>query len=391
MWTMFSYLRKLRTEHGIDRVFRIVGYGTVLILCAFVLFSLFLEPPSWTEATGDFLAGFVLTISLISIVVLLILRTLQSGRTVPIPILSPQSLRWVRALSVVSSICFLCVLGMAYSDVGLAGIVWWLPFWLPLLLVVAILRGTRLKKRVALAVTMGCALFFASIAILRIARDWEEPWWIQLLLSLAALAYLIMIFTAVRTYYVLPRERHDLRKLLGAFIYSFVVLLLLTASIRSPAFYQDPQTIHAQMARMKLEEINRATSAYATHFGGLFPESLDALGPPAKNQKADCRAAGLLHKPFTTNSGGYLFEYRTDLPSHTASGGCQGATHYTITSRPAVYGKTGSVNLYTDDSGVVRCTLADRPANADDSMAFLDFKDACQLVITSREGSDWQR
>jgi hypothetical protein len=83
---------------------------------------------------------------------------------------------------------------------------------------------------------------------------------------------------------------------------------------------RDRQTIHAHMAKMKLKEINSATSEYAKHFGGLFPESLDALGPPAKNQKADCRSAGLVHKPFATNSGGYIFKYRIGLPSRTAPG-----------------------------------------------------------------------
>jgi hypothetical protein len=122
------------------------------------------------------------------------------------------------------------------------------------------------------------------------------------------------------------------------------------------------------MAKMKLKEINSATSEYAKHFGGLFPESLDALGPPAKNQKADCRSAGLVHKPFTTNSGGYIFEYRIGLPSRAAPEGCQGAMHYNISARPTVYEKTGRINLYTDESGDVRCTYDDRPANAQDSI-----------------------
>jgi hypothetical protein len=142
---MIVYLRKFTTKYGVDRIFRVIGYGTVLILCSFVLFS-FLEPHSWTDAIGDFLAGVVLAISLISIVALLILRIHQPRRTVPIPIVSPRGLWFLRALSVVSSICLLFVLGTAYGDTGFGGIFLCLPLWLPLLLILAFLNTDRLKK-----------------------------------------------------------------------------------------------------------------------------------------------------------------------------------------------------------------------------------------------------
>src|SRR6516162_5527456 len=117
---------------------------------------------------------------------------------------------------------------------------------------------------------------------------------------------------------------------------------------------------------MRLEEINKATSAYSTRFGGVFSHNLGALVPPPRNQKGDCRAAGLLQKTFSTESSSYIYQYRTGPPSSTALGGCEGATQYTITARPAAFDKTGYVNFYTDESGIIRCTLQDRLANAHD-------------------------
>ena len=238
-----------------------------------------------------------------------------------------------------------------------------LPLWLPLLLIVASLSSDRLKRGLALAGPMGCVLFFVNSKILLMARAFEAPWWVQIVLFMAALAGVILTCTAVWTYFTLPREWHDLLKLLGALAYTFVVLFLFVM-VQEPE--DRPKAIHVRMAKMRLEEINEATSAYATRFGGVFPQNLVALGPSPRNQKADCRAAGLLQKPFSAESSGYIFQYRTGLPSGTALGGCEGATQYTITAHPAAFEETGDVNLYTDETGIIRCTYEDRLANAHD-------------------------
>ena len=178
-----------------------------------------------------------------------------------------------------------------------------------------------------------------------------------------------MTCTAAWTYYTLPRENHDLRKLLGAFAYPFVVLVLFVLTLNPE---DSPQAIHVQLAKRRLNETNKATSEYAKRFGGVFPQDLDALGSPPRNQKADCRASGLLQKPFTTKAGGYIFQYRTGLPSSVALGGCEGVSQYTLTARPVVFGRTGYVNFYTDESGIIRCTFEDRQASAHDD-SFCDF------------------
>ena len=370
MWAIFTDLRNLKTSHRVDRIFRVVSYGTILVLLCFA--DAVVEAARESAGGYSYLAERIVIKTIFAgVLAFLCLRLLQPRGAFLIQSLSPHSRRSVRALSILSSIYFLLLVGVAYCEdllvgarPGLVGNIFAsLPLWVPLLMIVSRLSGGQLKRGLALAVAMYSTLFLMSIWILSISRDWEDPWWIQLVLSFAVLASLFTTSMAVWSYYTLPRETNDLHKLLGPFFYFVLLFGFVQPFLPRQG---DRQTIHAQMAKMKLIEINSATSAYATHFGGLFPESLDALGPPAKNQKADCRSAGLLDKPFTTNSGGYIFEYRIGLPSRTAPGGCEGAMHYNITARPAEYGKTGHINLYTDESGDVRCTHKDRPANAQD-------------------------
>jgi hypothetical protein len=54
--------------------------------------------------------------------------------------------------------------------------------------------------------------------------------------------------------------------------------------------FEDKKTIHAKTAKSRLESINKAASGYANLFGGVFPESLGALGSPPWGQQ---RIAGL--------------------------------------------------------------------------------------------------
>ena len=311
MWAIFTDLRNLKTSHRVDRIFRVVSYGTILVLLCFA--DAVVEAARESAGGYSYLAErIVITTSLAGGLAFLCLRLLQPRGAFLIQSLSPHSRRSVRAVSIVSSICFLLFIGAAYCEdlLGPGRMVFstflflFLALWLPLLLIVAFLSGGQLKRGLALAVATGCVLFFRNKTLLSIARAAESPWWVQIVLFMAALAGVILTCTAIWAYYTLPRENHDLRKLLGAFAYAFVVLFLFWIA-QGPE--DSPQAIHGRVAKMRLEEINKATSAYATRFGGVFPQNLGALGSPPRNQKADCRAAGLLQKPFSTESSGYIF------------------------------------------------------------------------------------
>lgn len=223
MWAVFGNLRYPKTNHRVDRIFRIVGYGTILVLLCFA--DVFFEPPvDGAAARYNYLTGKIfITSSLVGVLSFLLLRSLRPRGGFLIQSLSPYSRRLVRAVSMGTSICFLLLIGVAYSGdlLGAGRMVFIvflsLPLWLPLLLIVAFLSGGQLKRGLALAVAMYCTLFFVSMTIRSISRDFEDPWWIQLVPSLAALASLIMTGMTVWTYYTLPRDSHDLHKLLGEF------------------------------------------------------------------------------------------------------------------------------------------------------------------------------
>jgi hypothetical protein len=350
---MFSPSRSAGTQRRADRIFRIVGYGAILLLACFI---------------SMLATKIVLTSCLLGALAFFTLRKRRATAACTIP--SSAHSRWlVHTVSIVTLVCFLTILCAATSEAALGGIIWSLPFLLPLLRIVNLLRRSdQLKKGLARAAGMGFLVFIVCKTLFSIARAWESPWWEQTGLFMAAVAGVIMTCASGWAYYALPRESHDIRRLLAAFGYPFVLLFLFVLWL-SPE--NSPEAIHVQMARRRLGEINKATSEYAKRFG-VFPRDLVALDSPPRNQKADCRAADLLSKPFTTEGSGYIFQYRTGLPSSVVLAGCEGVSQYTLTARPVAFEQTGDINFYTDESGIIRCTFADRPASADDD-SFCDF------------------
>jgi hypothetical protein len=341
---MFSPSRNAGTQRRADRIFRIVGYGTILLLACFI---------------SMLATKIVLTSCLLGALAFFTLRKRRPAAACTIP--SSAHSRWlVLTVTIVTFVCFLTILFAATSQEALGGIVWSLPFLLPLLRIVNLLRSDQLKKGLALAAAMGFLYFFVCKTLFSIARAWESSWWEQSALFMAAVAGVIMTCASGWAYYALPREAHDIRRLLVAFGYPFVLLVLFVLTLNPE---DNPEAIHVQMARRRLGEINKATSEYAKRFG-VFPRDLVALGSPPRNQKADCRAADLLPKPFTTQGSGYIFQYRTGFPSSVALAGCEGVSQYTLTARPVAFEQTGNINFYTDESGIIRCTFEDRLANA---------------------------
>ncbi|HXE90520.1 MAG TPA: hypothetical protein VNK82_06095 [Terriglobales bacterium] len=61
----------------------------------------------------------------------------------------------------------------------------------------------------------------------------------------------------------------------------------------------------------------------------------------------------------TGNFSGYLFTY---VPGPQA----EGRARYAVLARPRTFGSSGRANFYSDETGVVRWTLDDRPARATD-------------------------
>jgi type II secretory pathway pseudopilin PulG len=138
-------------------------------------------------------------------------------------------------------------------------------------------------------------------------------------------------------------RRSNLRRLLAyAAVLAWTWGLLWLAF---PWFHSSRTGDNEGKARQAIQEIQEALSTYAGA-QGYFPDSLEALGPQART------AAQL------AESGGYQLQYS---PGRV---GADGRVHsYALTARSSYYGFR---NFYTDETGVLRATSANRPATAED-------------------------
>jgi hypothetical protein len=98
-----------------------------------------------------------------------------------------------------------------------------------------------------------------------------------------------------------------------------------------------------------LRDANAALSAYAAAQNGSFPPALEALSGAGGEQVRQSAQAAL--------SEGYHLEYNL----RTSDAGSQ--QHYSLLARPRNYGYR---EFYTDETGVLRATRENRPANAQD-------------------------
>jgi hypothetical protein len=349
-----------------DRLFRILGYGGIGFLLGILLWAVY-EPIKLSDAARTALTwtlGGVVCIELIALTILYILpRAVQPSLRPPV---SPLTGRWLRRVELTSVISFVCVIAMVlgFGD-GVVDLFWSVPFSLPCLFIFVYLRGSRPKTGLALAVAMGCTLFFAIAEARSVADDFGASWRIHNRLTLAMLVPLILSATAIRTYYTMPRERGDLRQLLWSATYGIVLILLLETLPE----VGDPVYRHETVAAFRLRTINLTVATYARKFGGVYPDRLAALGPPSFGRKQDCGAAGLSDISLDTRTNAYTFEYRSGVPAETIAPNCRGGKNYTVVARPIVFRESGR-SLFTDQSGIIRGTFENRTPTVNDPPYF---------------------
>ncbi len=301
-----------------------------------------------------------------------------SSSPVILPLL-PVALRWRRVVSLVALYSLAFPVGLTFAGAfsgnyenAWPGVLMFALFGLPCLFIFLRLRGKTakaIKEGLALAIPMGCVQFVVAEVALKLARQESNvSWWIQGCLTLLVAAQPLMVAAAIRTYYSMPRERGDWRKLLGPGGYGLTLLLLVGATV--PSFVQSPPSSRNQTsAAGRLHNIATGAASYADSFGGVYPENLGALGPPPAGQMPDCRASrmlGLLDLPPDPRKSGYTFEYKAGVLTEKTVGGCVGAKSYSLTARPVSFGKTGRLSFFVDESGTIRATREDRPATASD-------------------------
>ena len=100
-----------------------------------------------------------------------------------------------------------------------------------------------------------------------------------------------------------------------------------------------------------LRQLRGAIAVHIAVHGGEPPEAFDEIAKSHMDPR-----------PLTSGEEeGYMFTY---VPGPAEADGKR--RHYTILARPLQFGKTGKQNFFTDETGVIRFTTENRPANSND-------------------------
>ena len=120
--------------------------------------------------------------------------------------------------------------------------------------------------------------------------------------------------------------------------------------------------------------MSTALVAYASTYQNGFPSTLNPL-TNSTQAAADCNQAGLLpQKRVVGPYEGYTFRYTPVYPDNqhspaispkAAAANCisGGASGYTVNADPVKTGKSGMRHFYTDQTGIIRYSTDDKPAN----------------------------
>ena len=123
-----------------------------------------------------------------------------------------------------------------------------------------------------------------------------------------------------------------------------------------------------------LRDVNRALVAYASTYQNGFPSTLTPL-TNSTQAATNCNQAGLLPQERVIGPyEGYAFRYKPAYPDNqrspaispkAAAANCVsgGASGYTVNADPVKTGKSGIRHFYTDQTGIIRYSTEDKPAD----------------------------
>jgi prepilin-type N-terminal cleavage/methylation domain-containing protein len=141
-----------------------------------------------------------------------------------------------------------------------------------------------------------------------------------------------------------------------------VTIILIIAAIAIPNFLRSRIAANQASAIESLRVISSAQVSYATTYGTGFSTALAYLGPPPAGQGATSTAAGLLDDTLAGGiKSGYNFTYTPSL-YNAATNTWNG---YTISADPSVFGQTGGVYYFADQSFVIRANSASAASSTD--------------------------
>lgn len=141
-----------------------------------------------------------------------------------------------------------------------------------------------------------------------------------------------------------------------------VTIILVIAAIAIPNFLRSRIAANQASAIESLRVISTAEVSYSTTYGTGYSTSLLSLGPPAAGQQASSTAAGLLDETLARGAkSSYNFTYQPSL-FNAATNTWNG---YTISADPAMYGQTGGMYYFSDQSFVIRANTSTAAASTD--------------------------
>jgi hypothetical protein len=122
-------------------------------------------------------------------------------------------------------------------------------------------------------------------------------------------------------------------------------------------FSKERAAADERSALMSLRTISTACITYDAAYRHGYPAELHHMAPPAAGSPPSPGAAGLIDEVLASGTKiGYRYTY-------TAGAKQDGRIrNYKLQASPINWGQDGAISLYTDESGVIRSTRANRPA-----------------------------
>ncbi len=228
----------------------------------------------------------------------------------------------------------------------------WFPYFWVFWQLRDITDAGRVKKALAQAVSRGSfgALCVSGAAV---AVWTEKEWPTAVMMSILALLQFVLLGSATKTYYSTERRRGDLLILLARVVVIPLIAIPLAIIIPSSSFIA--MEGHETSAADVLRTINAAQAEYArAHRGKAFASSLEELGPPP--------GAVLIDEDLASRR-----KYNYTITLNPAPPDTTGRiSKYTLTARPQSYGNGGRRSFFSNESGVIHYTAADRAPTAHD-------------------------
>lgn len=309
--------------------------------------------------------------------------------------LEPAGQRRLLRMRIIAGASALLILIGAIAFVGVNGmeaaplLILALPFFLPYVLVVWRLRGGPAKKGLALAMRIGFVMFALAtvpaavlLGVLLLELSSGESGnitattvghFVALVAGYAVLAWTqrTLRVDAEKVYLAnWPGEEQQARKVarpVGWTLGAVAGAMLLAATI--PSLRPSRTVANEVTAVGSVRTIYTVAEKYHDTYQNGYPPALNMLGPVPTGSEPTCRQADLIDAALASGTkSGYVFQYTPGPVVKNPVAVCPpGVETYTASARPVTYETTGQRSFFTDESGIIRATSADRAATEKDA------------------------